>query len=217
MRALLLFWVLIFSGLFGSYKVLAKQDLQPLLVKAQDAYFTNPDLSLAQKEFEKIANLADQGPWNTSEKKVIHFSMLRLAQICEANKTKQDWLKRSAEFAPSLEPDPQVFPPPFVEKYQKIKQQTLATRSLSPKAVNSFRSESASFRGESLPTNLPSKPMKTPLWKNKWFWVGVSVVAVSAGYYLREKNNRQESAPPPANRSEESISTQPTPSTSYGL
>lgn len=94
--------------------------LQYLLKQAQMEFVSHePDQS--KKIFRLITEHIHSFDWNTEERKIIFYSLFRLAQL-EKNPQKQKLLLQEAfVFGMNLKLDLQLFPPPLVKLYLKLK------------------------------------------------------------------------------------------------
>ena len=95
-------------------------NLQSLLKQAQMDFLSyEPEQS--KKTFRLIIEYIHSFDWNTEERKIIFYSLFRLAQL-EKNPQKQKLLLQEAfVFGMDLKLDLQLFPPPLVELYLKLK------------------------------------------------------------------------------------------------
>ncbi len=110
---------------FQSFTQFSQQKNIPLeselknLFKRAQFEFLQGSLEKATLLFEDIGEMQHKAIWAESSQKLIHYSLLRVAQL---KKSETDlWLKKATVFNPNLKIDPQLFPPPFVENFQKIR------------------------------------------------------------------------------------------------
>ena len=95
-------------------------NLQSLLKQAQMDFLSH-EPNESKKTFLLITEHIHSFDWNTEERKIIFYSLFRLAQL-EKNTQKQKLLLQEAfVFGMNLKLDLQLFPPPLVERYLKIK------------------------------------------------------------------------------------------------
>ena len=96
--------------------------LQSILKQAQMEFLSyEPDQS--KKKFRLITEHLHSFDWNTEERKIIFYSLFRLAQL-EKDLQKQKLLLQEAfVFGINLKLDLQLFPPPLVELYLKLKKE----------------------------------------------------------------------------------------------
>ncbi len=101
--------------------------LNALLKKAQ-MEFLSPEPSRSQKTFQIIADNIHSFDWNTEERKIIFYALFRLAQL-EKNAQKQElFLKEALTFEMGLKLETQIFPPPLIRLYSKLKKTASFTR-----------------------------------------------------------------------------------------
>jgi hypothetical protein len=99
-------------------------NLQSLLKQAQMDFLSH-EPNESKKTFRLITEHIHSFDWNTEERKIIFYSLFRLAQL-EKNTQKQKLLLQEAfVFGMNLKLDLQLFPPPLVEHYLKIKKTTV--------------------------------------------------------------------------------------------
>lgn len=95
-------------------------NLQSLLKQAQ-MEFVSHEPNESKKTFRLITEHIHSFDWNKKERKIIFYSLFRLAQL-EKNTQKQKLLLQEAfVFGLDLKLNLQLFPPPLVEHYLKLK------------------------------------------------------------------------------------------------
>ncbi len=100
-------------------------NLQSLLKQAQMDFLSH-EPNESKKTFRLITEHTHAFDWNTEERKIIFYSLFRLAQL-EKNIQKQKLLLQEAfVFGMNLKLDLQLFPPPLVESYLKIKKNAVS-------------------------------------------------------------------------------------------
>ena len=104
------------------YKEAPVQELRRLYTAAMAAYLQGSSVE-AQKLFEKTAELRHQYHWPATARFLLFTACLRRAQLETKSYVKQSWLNVSLEIGWDFEPDPQIFPPPFVQEWQQQKSQ----------------------------------------------------------------------------------------------
>lgn len=176
--------------------------LEEYFNKAQDAYFNEADSSQAISEFEKVASLANAASWSRSQKKLIHFSMLRIAQLSKEEDKIKHWLDVGYNFAPELKPDADLFPPPLIEQYaalnsppspkQYVKAEPLPNKELLLSPAQASDLDATATLPEPLEITMQNDK---PLWKNKWLWVGIGTLAAGYIIYENQRNEPQQSPP----------------------
>lgn len=92
-------------------------------LKSAQFEFLNGSLDKAKQFFSKIVNLHHKADWSKEERKIIHFSFLRLAQLEVDTKKKDQWLKQAMSFDHSSPINRTLFPPPLVKRYLLLKSQ----------------------------------------------------------------------------------------------
>ncbi len=84
--------------------------------------FLSGDLKTALKLFQDVASTRHQVHWPPEERFVIHYSLLRAAQLSSTEQGRHHWLQKAIEFDWTEDPDPVVFPPPLIESYKSWKE-----------------------------------------------------------------------------------------------
>ncbi len=97
-----------------------KEDLLSLLEQAQES-FLKDHLKSSSEYFYTIVKKVHDRDWGEESRKIIFYSFLRLSQIENKEESSEIFLHSAIVFAPELEPDKKLFPPPLVEKFNKIK------------------------------------------------------------------------------------------------
>ena len=97
-----------------------QEDLTSLLEQAQESFLKN-HLKNAGDYFHAIVKQAYDKDWNEESRKVIFYSFLRLFQIESKGSAPESFLHSAVLFAPELEPDEQIFPPPLIAKFKAVK------------------------------------------------------------------------------------------------
>lgn len=83
--------------------------------------FLESSFSQAKTSFKTVSEKALTRGWPETDRKIIQTAMLRLAQLSVHEE--REWLLRAARFAPDLNADSSLFPPPLVEKFKMLKNQ----------------------------------------------------------------------------------------------
>ena len=97
-----------------------QKDLISLLEQAQES-FLKDHLKNAGDYFYSIVRQAYNKDWNEESQKIIFYSFLRLSQIESKGSAPESFLHSAVLFAPELEPEEHLFPPPLIEKFKAIK------------------------------------------------------------------------------------------------
>ncbi len=94
--------------------------LRVLLEQAQKS-FLKDHLNQSGNYFRSVVKMAHEKDWVDEAKKVIFYSFLRLAQIEWKGLESEALLYSAVVFAPHLDPDTHLFPPPLIQKFNSIK------------------------------------------------------------------------------------------------
>ena len=95
-------------------------NLRSLLKQAQMDFLSH-EPHHSKKSFQAIVDHIHSFEWNKEERKIIFYSLFRLAQL-EKNSQKQTLLlKEALAFSMGLKVDTKLFPPPLTNQYLKIK------------------------------------------------------------------------------------------------
>ena len=98
----------------------ALQQLTMLLEQAQKS-FLKDHLKQSGDYFHSIVKRAYERDWMEEAQKIIFYSFLRLAQIEWKGLSAEAFLYSASVFAPHLDPNADLFPPPLIQKFQSIK------------------------------------------------------------------------------------------------
>ena len=98
----------------------AVKQLTVLLEQAQKS-FLKDHLHQSGDYFRSIVKKAYKKDWGEEAQKIIFYSFLRLAQIEWKGFEAEAFLYSASVFAPHLNPDTELFPPPLIQKFQSIK------------------------------------------------------------------------------------------------
>ena len=96
------------------------QELLILLEQAQKS-FLKDHLSQAGEYFRLITKKAFDENWTKEARNIIFYSFLRLAQIEWKDPSAEVFLHSAVIFDLSLEPKPELFHPPLIQKFDRIK------------------------------------------------------------------------------------------------
>lgn len=101
-----------------------RETLLLLFQQAQQSYLEEtPDK--AREKFETVVSLSRKSDWSVGERRAIHASYFRLAQIARSDSEAQKHLHEAAVFDPEIAADKKIFPPPLVTSYEKILKEEL--------------------------------------------------------------------------------------------
>ena len=95
-------------------------NLRSLLKQAQMDFLSHEPKS-SKKSWQAIADHIHSFDWNKEERKIIFYSLLRLAQLEKDSRKKDLLLKEALTFSMGLKPDTQIFPPPLTNRYAQLK------------------------------------------------------------------------------------------------
>jgi hypothetical protein len=109
----------------------AKEKLNGLLESAQRAYLEG-SLEDSKTFYKKIISLALEEDWSIAQRRAIHFSFIRLAQLAPNESERMQNLTAAAEYAPDLNADSSLFPPPLVNDYEKARFECASTSTSVP-------------------------------------------------------------------------------------
>ena len=96
------------------------QKLTVLIEQAQKS-FLKDHLNQAGDYFRSITKKAYKKDWTGEAQKIIFYSFLRLAQIEWKGLEAEALLYSASIFAPHLDPDTKLFPPPLIQKFNSIR------------------------------------------------------------------------------------------------
>ncbi len=107
---------------YGKQRKQTSDDLFAKLKRAQ-FYFLDGQLSLAKESFDEITSMAHSADWGEEERKALHFSFLRKAQLTSNVQTSYKILGQALDFDFEQIIDEQIFPPPLVQQYKNLLKQ----------------------------------------------------------------------------------------------
>lgn len=131
--------------------------LNQLLKKAQ-YQFLNGSKEEAVASFENIIHLKHKQDWKASERKIIFYSHLRLAQMMEDEKARQEHMRQAFLFDFNQPIDETLFPPLFVNEFAKLKSQSKKELWALPAQTQSF--DAILMNGQKIP--IASSFMEAP-------------------------------------------------------
>ncbi len=91
--------------------------LKTRFADAQRSFHSDPP-PVALEKFKSVVEMLHVGDWGPSERGVLHFALLRLAQLEPIQKKSDEWLKLAALMGWDIEPDQDLLPPPLLASYQ---------------------------------------------------------------------------------------------------
>ena len=95
-------------------------NLRSLLKQAQMDFLSH-EPNHSKKSFRAIVDHVHAFDWNKEERKIIFYSLFRLAQLEKNTKKQAVLLKEALTFSMGLKVDTTLFPPPITNQYLKIK------------------------------------------------------------------------------------------------
>lgn len=84
--------------------------------RAQRSYLSQSQ-TIAIAHLKEVAHFPRSWPMSDTQRTVIHYAFLRLAQIDSSNK--ENYFSQAAAWSLEITPDPEVFAPPFIKEYQE--------------------------------------------------------------------------------------------------
>ena len=94
--------------------------LRSLLKQAQMDFLSH-EPNHSKKSFRAIVDHVHAFDWNKEERKIIFYSLFRLAQLEKNSKKQVVLLKEALTFSMGLKADTKLFPPPLISQYLQIK------------------------------------------------------------------------------------------------
>ncbi len=91
------------------------------LFKKSQAEFLSHNPRSAERTYQKIVRHIHAFDWNEEERKIIFYTLFRLAQLKLDTKKKKLFLKEAMTFGLNLKIDFNIFPPPLTTMYSKIR------------------------------------------------------------------------------------------------
>lgn len=148
----------------------ASETLFETFKTAQHIYF-NDSKEKALDAFIKVLSLLNTAHWKPKQRKILFTSALRASELSNTEQKKQHFLNQALQISVTETPDPKVFPPPFIKKFDSFKQTTLKTLVI-PESLKD--AEIISVAGQVLrpPFNhkikYPASPAQVVAYSSKW-------------------------------------------------
>lgn len=114
-----------------------KQTLTAEFEKAQRAFLME-SAELAKQNFAEMAAQVHKADWDSDSRRMLFYSMARLAQLSSNQEEKAGWLEKAFSFAPEMEWDSGLYPPPLTDLARIIRTRIQA-RSVRWLPFNNFR------------------------------------------------------------------------------
>ncbi len=154
---------------------------------AQESWIQG-DLSEARNRFVHIAGFRTKSNLSLPDKQLIHYSLLRLAQLSEETE-RDEWLREASQVDDGFQLDTQAFPQELLSEYK-------AQEFIDPNPAPIAAEPNAETRNEP-DTNPYWDPQKgqneTQIRKsNKWLWIGAGVLLTGLAYHLYQESERPE-------------------------
>jgi hypothetical protein len=106
--------------------------LKRLIERAQTAWLSK-SVEQARLAFHEITRLSLEADWRESQREVLHYSHLRMAQMANLPTEREEWLNKAATLFPDIKPDSSLFPPPLISEYEaKLKAVQMSTVEVEP-------------------------------------------------------------------------------------
>lgn len=96
------------------------QELLQKFASAQEA-FLKESLEEAKLQFQEVLQMATKDDWRKTQRELLLSAHLRLAQLSQSSQEAEFQLKQSLTLGDDLSPDPRLFPPPLIEKWNLLR------------------------------------------------------------------------------------------------
>ncbi len=100
--------------------------------KKAQILFLDGNLDKAKQQFLIVTEKKWSCDWAESERQIILFSFLRMAQIEQEPARQSQWLTLAVHFDSEWTPDASVFPPPLILQFASVRRQTMAQKIVLP-------------------------------------------------------------------------------------
>jgi hypothetical protein len=100
--------------------------------KRAQILFLDGNLDKAKQQFLIVTEKKWSCDWVESERQIILFSFLRMAQIEQETGRQTQWLTQAVQFDSEWTPDPSVFPPPLIAQFTSARRQTTTQKIVLP-------------------------------------------------------------------------------------
>ena len=100
--------------------------------KKAQILFLDGNLDKSKQQFLIVTEKKWSCDWAESERQMVLFSFLRLAQIEQESARQTQWLTQAVQFDSEWTPDPSVFPPPLIAQFSSLRRQTTAQKIVLP-------------------------------------------------------------------------------------
>ncbi len=109
------------------------EELKHSFLHAQQT-FLQSEIASMKPEWEKVFSFAYKNDWAMNYREMIQTAGLRVAQLSTSPAETDEWLTYVAQFDENLQPNKSLFPPPLLQRYEKIRHHL-------PRMTFSFRSD----------------------------------------------------------------------------
>jgi hypothetical protein len=106
--------------------------------KRAQVLFLDGNLERAKQQFLIVTEKKWSCDWAESERQIILFSFLRMAQIEQEPPRQSHWLNQAVEFDTEWTPDNAVFPPPLIAQFSLVRRQTKLQKIVLPAFAQKF-------------------------------------------------------------------------------
>ncbi len=106
--------------------------------KKAQILFLDGNLDKAKQQFLIVTEKKWSCDWAESERQLILFSFLRMAQIEQEAARQTQWLKQAVQFDSEWTPDPSVFPPPLISQFASVRRQSVVQKIVLPAFAQKF-------------------------------------------------------------------------------
>lgn len=100
--------------------------------KKAQILFLDGNLDKAKQQFLVVTEKKWSCDWAETERQLILFSFLRMAQIEQEPARQTQWLTQAVQYDSEWTPDPSVFAPPLIGQFNSVRRQTLAQKIVLP-------------------------------------------------------------------------------------
>jgi hypothetical protein len=100
--------------------------------KKAQILFLDGNLDQAKQQFLLVTEKKWSCDWAESERQLVLFSFLRMAQIEQDAARQTQWLTHAVHFDSEWTPDPSVFPPPLIAQFSSVRRQTMTQKIVLP-------------------------------------------------------------------------------------
>lgn len=90
-------------------------------LKRGQFHFLKGSLNQAKIHFKNISDQRFEQDWKKEERKAIHYSLFRLAQLEQNPKDSANYILQALQLDDEIIPNKKLFPPPLITKYNQLK------------------------------------------------------------------------------------------------